>query len=75
MMGVPSAQSATLKVFRASRATNLALQGKPLAHILQAGEWKSAAVLSYASAEALDKGAFLRQTLSQSEDEAVSEAP
>jgi hypothetical protein len=75
MMRVPSAQSTTLKVFRASRATNLALQGKPLAHILQAGEWKSAAVLAYASEEAFDRGAFLHQTLIQSDDEADAEAP
>ena len=49
LCGIPGAQSATLTAFRASRATTLALQGKPLHQVLEAGEWRSAAVLRYVS--------------------------
>eukprot|EP00930_Biecheleria_cincta_P078714 TRINITY_DN66291_c0_g1_i1.p1 TRINITY_DN66291_c0_g1~~TRINITY_DN66291_c0_g1_i1.p1 ORF type:complete len:140 (-),score=25.08 TRINITY_DN66291_c0_g1_i1:13-432(-) len=50
MLEVPSAATATLKTFRSSRATNLALAGRTLPQVLAAGEWKSAAVLSYTDA-------------------------
>ena len=69
ILGVPAATMVTPGVFRSSRATNLALQGKPLAHILQAGEWRSAAILNYASEDVLDQGAFLCQSIANSDTE------
>ena len=59
MLGLKGAGMATLKTFRASRATNLALQGRPIHAILEAGEWRSAAMLKYVTPEALDRGAML----------------
>ena len=70
LLSVPGATDATLKSFRASRATNLALQGKPLHKILQAGEWRSQALLNYASEDSLDRGQVLASTLENSDDEA-----
>jgi len=69
LLSVPGAESATLKSFRASRATNLALQGKSVHAVLAAGEWKSAAVLAYANEDAFDRGAILTKTLEESESE------
>ncbi len=69
MLSVAGATSAGLKTFRASRATNLALQGRPLHKILQAGEWRSQALLNYANEDALDKGQILIHTLEQSDGE------
>jgi hypothetical protein len=59
MLGLRGAGEATLKVFRSSRATNLALQGRPIHQILEAGEWRSAAMLKYVAPEALDRGSLL----------------
>ena len=69
LLSVPGAESATLKSFRASRATNLALQGKTVHAVLAAGEWKSAAVLAYANEDAFDRGAILTKTLEESDSE------
>jgi hypothetical protein len=69
LLSVPGAQGATLKSFRASCATNLALQGKPIHAVLAAGEWKSAAILSYAGEDAFDRGAILAKTLEASDSE------
>ena len=63
MLALPGADRVTLKVFRASRATALALQGKPIRHILEAGEWRSAAMLRYVSADTLDAGSLLTQSV------------
>ena len=60
MLGAPAANEATLKVFRASKATNLCLQGKPVAAVLAAGEWRSAAVLNY-----VDDDLMLRADMSR----------
>ena len=65
MLGITGAQTMTLKTFRASRATALALQGKPVHAILAAGEWRSAAVLNYCSPDAMDAGALLQQAIMQ----------
>ena len=59
MLSFPGAHAVSLKVFRASKATNLALAGKPLHEVLQSGEWRSAAVLRYARPEALDLGSMV----------------
>ena len=69
LLSVPGAEGATLKSFRASRATNLALAGKPVHAVLAAGEWKSAAVLAYANEDAFDRGAILTKTLEESDSE------
>ena len=63
MLELPGAARVSLKVFRASRATALALQGRPVHHILEAGEWRSAAMLKYVSADALDAGSLLTQSV------------
>ena len=65
MLSITGAQTLTLKTFRASRATSLALQGKPVHAILAAGEWRSAAVLNYCSPDAMDAGALLQKTIMQ----------
>ena len=69
LCGIPGSQAATLKAFRASRATSLALQGKPLHQVLEAGEWKSAAILRYVSPDALDAGALLTQTVTNEDSD------
>ena len=69
LLDVPGASTATLKTFRASRATNLALEGRPLHKIMQAGEWRSQAMLAYASEDALDRGQVLAAQLEASDSE------
>jgi hypothetical protein len=73
LLQVAGAGGIGLKTFRASHATNLALQGKPLLQVMQAGEWRSAAVLAYASEEAFDRGQFLATTLEASDSEDSAE--
>jgi hypothetical protein len=70
MLALPGADRVTLKLFRSSRATNLALAGKPLHAILEAGEWRSAALLRYVSPDVLDAGSLLTQTvIGEAQDE------
>ncbi|CAE8640130.1 unnamed protein product [Polarella glacialis] len=69
LLSEPAATFAGLKVFRAGRATAMALLGWPLLKILQEGEWKSAALLHYASEDSLDAGAVLRTVLEESDVE------
>jgi hypothetical protein len=69
LLGVQGAPRLTLKTFRASRATALAKEGKPIHAILDAGEWKSAAFLRYASPDSLDAGALLTRSVQESESE------
>ena len=68
MLGVAGSCTLTLKTFRASRATSLALQGRPIHHILEAGEWRSAAFLKYASVDSLDRGALLQEAVNNNSD-------
>ncbi|CAE8612287.1 unnamed protein product [Polarella glacialis] len=63
MLGVAGASQFTMKCFRAGKATALAQSGAPVHLILQRGEWKSAAVLSYADADAWDRGALLAASI------------
>ena len=65
----PQSAAFTLKAFRAGRATQLAAQGKSLGTILQAGEWRSSAFLSYVDTDAVDSSQLLSQTLALSDDE------
>ena len=74
MLSAPAADQATLKVFRASKATNLCLQGKPVAAVLAAGEWRSAAVLNYVDDDLMlradmSREAMLLRTIVDSESE------
>ena len=62
----------TLKDFRASKATNLPLEGKPTHAIMQAQEWKSDAVLHYCSADVMDLGASVSSVTQ--EDAVVDES-
>ena len=48
------ADQLTLKAFRAGKATELAKAGHSLGHILQAGEWRSAAFLRYVDVEQVE---------------------
>ena len=70
LSGVPVADQFTLKAFRAGKATALAVQGKSLGTILQAGEWRSSAFLSYVDTDTVDQAQLLEQTLALSDDEA-----
>lgn len=49
------------KGFRAGKASCMAAAGKPLPQILQAGEWRSAAMLAYVDPDILDAAAFLQE--------------
>ena len=66
---IPQATSYTLKAFRAGKATALAAEGKSLGQILQAGEWRSSALLSYVDTDIVDQAQLLDQTLAQSDEE------
>ena len=65
----PQAASYTLKAFRAGKATALAAEGKSLGQILQAGEWRSSAFLSYVDTDVVDQAQLLDQTLALSDEE------
>ena len=65
LCGIPGASQVTLKVFRASRATTVALAGKPLHAIMHAGEWKSEAAQRYCSADAFDLGAMVSSVIQE----------
>ena len=58
-VGVPNFRKFGFRAFRAGRATAMAAAGEPLAAILQAGEWRSAALLRYISETELDRKALL----------------
>ena len=57
----------SLKMFRSGHATTLAAEGKSIGHILQAGEWRSAAFLSYLDEDAVDAAQIVEHLLSDSE--------
>ena len=64
---VDSPNEYTFKMFRAGHATSLASEGKSLGYILNAGEWKSTAVLSYIDEDAVDASQFLDLVLDDSD--------
>ena len=66
---VPFADKYTLKCYRAGRATELALQGKPIGQILMAGEWRSSAFTKYVDNDALDQSNMLISALEESDEE------
>ena len=59
----------TLNVFRSDKATTMAVHGASLQAILEAGEWKSRAVLNYVASEQVDELAILDATFQQSDEE------
>ena len=65
----PDVSKFTLKAFRAGKATALAASGKSLGAILQAGEWRSSAFMSYVDTDVVDAAQILDQTLGASDDE------
>ena len=66
-LGVDSPNEYTFKMFRAGHATSLASEGKSLGYILNAGEWKSTAVLSYIDEDTVDASQFLELVLADSD--------
>ena len=68
-VGFENCGAMTLKAFRSGRATTMAANGASLQAILEAGEWKSRAVLNYVASEQVDDIAILDATLQQSDDE------
>ena len=59
----------TLKAFRAGKANSMAATGSGLRAILEAGEWKSKAVLNYLQSETIDEISLLNATIEQSDAE------
>ncbi len=69
LLEVPAASRFTWKQFRASRATQLARDGVPLADIMKLGEWKSRAVARYLDEEVLDARRVIELVTNESEEE------
>ena len=69
MLGVESAESYTLKCFRAGKATALVLSGSTLAAVLEAGEWRSRAFLNYVDANRVDAQLALEMAQAASDAE------
>ena len=66
----PGADTATIKLFRASSSTAIVAAGGTLPELLDHGEWKSNAFLNYVSETEVDRQQFL-QALLADEDDAV----
>ena len=66
---VPNPELYTLKMFRAGHATELAKMGKSVGENLQAGEWRSAAFLSYVDEDLVDAAQVLDQVIDDSDME------
>ena len=61
------------KSFRAGRATHLAACGCDIKLVMEAGEWKSRAVLDYIDGDKVDQAVFLHTTLDRSDEEDEAE--
>ena len=68
-VGTEKAPKFGFKDFRAGRATAMAGAGETLAAILQAGEWRSAALLRYISETELDRKALLAAAFNVEDDD------
>ena len=66
---VRDAERFNLKSFRAGCATDLAASGSTLASILEAGEWRSSALLKYISETEIDKYQFVRRELEKEDSD------
>ena len=73
-MGVPGAMHFSGKAFRAGKATAMAASGSSIGSILTAGEWRSAAFLSYIDETEVDAACLLHKALEDSDDDAVAAA-
>ena len=69
LLGVPHAHQYTTKCFRAGHANEMAKRGFTLGFIMQMGEWKSRAVLSYIDEEAVEQNTFLSRALDAESDD------
>ena len=69
MCGIKDYARFTLKAFRAGCATDLAASGSSLPSILEAGEWRSSALLKYISETEIDKFQFVRRELENEDSE------
>ena len=70
LLGVPHAHQYTTKCFRAGHANEMAKNSFTLGQIMQMGEWKSRAVLSYIDEDAVEQNTFLSHALdAESEDD------
>ena len=67
LIGIAHPLTYGLKAFRRGCATDMALEGKPLYEILQAGEWKSAAFREYLDRTELEPLAFMNAVENQSD--------
>ena len=68
-LNVDRPEEFTFKAFRAGHATALAEEGKSIGDILNAGEWRSAAFLSYIDEDIVDASQVLEQVLCDSDCE------
>ncbi len=69
LLPVPSAESFTLKGFRAGKAPAMIAGGSSLRDAMEAGEWKSAAVFSYLDESVIDASRVLHALVDESDDE------
>ena len=67
-LGEKNYENMGVKLWRRSKATEMARQGHSLGEVLTAGE--SRAILNYVQESAIDSAALLQETLNLSEDEA-----
>ena len=69
LLQVPDYQAFSFKCLRAGKAATLARQGHSLFQVMQAGEWRSSAVLAYADEDEFDRAAFLNTACDSSSSE------
>ena len=59
LLQIPDHKGFSFMCLRAGKAAALAREGFSLFQVMQAGEWRSSAVLAYADEDEIDKAAFL----------------
>lgn len=69
LLGNGNVEAFTLKAFRKGKAIDMATKGSSLAKILEAGEWRSAAVFKYVNFDHVDAALFLKRVEEASDDE------
>ena len=77
LLRIRDAERVTLKSYRMGQASSLAAEGASLSVILESGEWRSKAVLSYLPPEKIDEMKMLQETLRgrDSEEECPEDSP
>eukprot|EP00438_Fugacium_kawagutii_P026804 Skav224701 [mRNA] locus=scaffold699:163401:164039:+ [translate_table: standard] len=73
LLNIPDFQSFSFKCLRAGKAAALARDGHSLFQVMQAGEWRSAAMLAYADEDEFDRAAFVGMACDDSDSD--SDAP